>query len=174
MSNKKHRSYLFLVVASLLLAVGVFSHGRFIPKIHIPKLEKKQHIEHGDTLSVCLFYHAADYFVYQGSVIGFQYDILKQMEKDLNHPVDITIESDPDKMFTIALSNQYDIVCFDFDKTNYVPDYIELSIPLAYTYPVLIMRKKDSAYDTVARIVNTAAKYQNDLDFSSLSDQGEW
>ena len=96
------------------------------------------------------------------------------MEKDLNHPVDITIESDPDKMFTIALSNQYDIVCFDFDKTNYVPDYIELSIPVAYTYPVLIMRKKDSAYDSVARIVNTAAKYQNELDFSSLSDQGEW
>ena len=171
MRNKKHFSYLFLAVASLFLAVGVFSHGRFIPKLHIPRLEKK-HIEHSDTLSVCLFYHAADYFVYQGSVIGFQYDILKQMEKDLNHPIDITIESDPDKMFTIALSNQYDIVCFDFDKTNYVPDYITLSNPVAYTYPVLIMRKKDSTYDSVKHIVNTAAKYQNDLDFSSLSDQG--
>ena len=173
MSKKKHFSYLFLVIASLILAVGVLSHGRFIPKLHIPKLEKK-HLEHNDTLSVCLFYHAADYFVYQGSVIGFQYDILKQMEKDLNHPVDITIESDPDKMFTIALSNQYDIVCFDFDKTNYVPDYIALSSPVAYTYPVLIMRKKDGASDSSVHVVNIAAKYQSELDFSSLSDQGEW
>ena len=80
--KKKHLSYLFLAIASILLAVGVFSHGRFIPKLHIPRLEKKQK-EHSDTLSVCLFYHAADYFVYQGSVIGFQYDMLKQLEKDL-------------------------------------------------------------------------------------------
>ena len=148
--KKKHLSYLFLAAASLLLAVGVLSHGRFIPKIHIPRLEKK-HVEHSDTLSVCLFYHAADYFVYQGSVIGFQYDILKQLEKDLNHPVDITIESDADKMFVTALSN-----------------------PVAYTYPVLIMRKKDSEYDSLPRIVNTAAKYQNKLDFSSLDEYGDW
>ena len=171
--KKKHLSYLFLVVASLFLAVGVLSHGRFIPKLHIPKLEKKQK-EHSDTLSVCLFYHAADYFVYQGSVIGFQYDMLKQLEKDLHHPVDITIESDPDKMFVTALSNQYDIVCFDFDKTNYVPDYLTLSNPVAYTYPVLIMRKKANVSDSVVRVVNTAAKYQNKLDFSSFDNNEGW
>ena len=171
--KRKHFSYLFLAIASLLLAAGVFSHGRFIPKLHIPRLEKK-HKEHSDTLSVCLFYHAADYFVYQGSVIGFQYDILKQLEKDLGHPVDITIESDPDKMFVTALSNQYDIVCFDFDKTNYVPDYIALSNPVAYTYPVLIMRKKNSTTDSMERVVHTSAKFNNKLDFSLLEGQGEW
>lgn len=171
--KKKHLSYLFLAIASILLAIGVFSHGRLIPKLHIPRLEKKQK-EHSDTLSVCLFYHAADYFVYQGSVIGFQYDMLKQLEKDLHHPVNISIESDPDEMFVTALSNKYDIVCFDFDKTHYLPDYITISNPVAYTYPVLIMRKKDSAYDTLPRIVNTSAKYQNKLDFSSFGDQEEW
>jgi len=171
--KKKHLSYLFLAIASILLAVGVLSHGRLIPKLHIPRLEKKQK-DHSDTLSVCLFYHAADYFVYQGSVIGFQYDILKQMEKDLNHPVDITIESDPDKMFVTALSNQYDIVCFDFDKTKYVPDYLTLSNAVAYTYPVLIMRKKEDLCDSAVHIVNTAAKYQNKLDFSSFEDEAAW
>ena len=154
--KKKQYSYLFLAIASILLAVGVFSHGRFIPKLHIPRLEKK-HVEHSDTLSVCLFYHAADYFVYQGSVIGFQYDLLKQLEKDLHHPINISIESDPDEMFVTALSNKYDIVCFDFDKTHYLPDYIAISNPVAYTYPVLIMRKKDNAYDTLPHIVNTSA-----------------
>ena len=35
-----------------------------------------------DRLKVLLFCHPSDYFLYKGTVIGFQYDILKQMEKD--------------------------------------------------------------------------------------------
>lgn len=174
--RRKHSSLLFLVVASLILATVVFvhGHGSAIPKFHITKLEKKKVPIHSDTLSVCLFYHAADYFVYQGSVIGFQHDVLKQLEKDLHRPVNIVIESDPEKMFLTALSNQYDIICFDFDKTNYHPFYITVSEPVVYTYPVLIMRKKDPAYDSVPHVVNTAAKYYNKLDFSTLEDSASW
>lgn len=173
--NRKYHSYLFLIVASLILAATVMLRGHdfVLPKLHLPKHEKKN-IVHSDTISVCLFYHAADYFVYQGSVIGFQYDIFKQMEKDFQRPVNITIEADPEKMFTTALSNEYDIVCFDFDKSNYIPFYIEVSEPIAYTYPVLIMRKKDASYDSVPHIVNTAAKYYNNLDFSNLEDPDSW
>jgi len=174
--NRKQLSYLFLSVASLLLAVVVLvhGHGKSTPKFHIAKLEKKKVTKHSDTISVCLFYHAADYFVYQGSVIGFQYDILKQLEKDFQRPVDITIEADPDKMFLTALANQYDIVCFDFDETNYAPFYVAVSEPIAYTYPVLIMRKKDPAYDSLPHIVNTSAKYYNKLDFSQLKNPTTW
>ena len=100
--------------------------------------------------------------------------MLKQMEKDFARPVNIVIESEPDKMFLTALSNEYDIVCFDFDKDNYVPIYIDISEPVAYTYPVLIMRKKDPAYDSLPHIVNTSAKYYNELDFSSLNDPSSW
>jgi len=174
--SRKHSSLLFLVVASLILAAVVLVRGHIsdIPNLHIIKLEKKNPRQHSDTISVCLFYHAADYFVYQGSVIGFQYDMLKQMEKDFARPVNIVIESEPDKMFLTALSNEYDIVCFDFDKDNYVPIYIDISEPVAYTYPVLIMRKKDPAYDSLPHIVNTSAKYYNELDFSSLNDPSSW
>lgn len=174
--NRKHTSYLFLLVASLILAAVVFSHGHGfnIPKLHIAKLEKKKQRQRSDTISVCLFYHAADYFVYQGSVIGFQYDVFKQLEKDFHRPVDIVIESDPEKMFVTALSNQYDIVCFDFEKSNYVPFYIAVSEPVAFTYPVLIMRKKDPAYDSIPHVVNTSAKYYNKLDFSLLKDPSSW
>ena len=174
--RRKHLSFVFLLIASLILAAVVLfhGHGAAIPKLHIAKLEKKHHRQRSDTISVCLFYHAADYFVYQGSVIGFQYDVLKQLEKDFQRPVEITIESDPEKMFLTALSNQYDIVCFDFDKSNFVPNYIDVSAPVAYTYPVLIMRKKDSAYDSLPHVVNTSAKYFNKLDFSSLKDPSSW
>ena len=160
-----------MILAAVVLLRG---HAPSIPKLHIAKLEKKKQPQHSDTISVCLFYHAADYFVYQGTVIGFQHDIFKQMEKDFGRPVEITIESDPEKMFLTALSNQYDIVSFDFDKSNYVPLYIDISEPVSYTYPVIIMRKKDPAYDSLPHIVNTSAKYYNTLDFSSLEDPSSW
>jgi membrane-bound lytic murein transglycosylase F len=174
--RRKHSSLLFLVIASLILAAVIILRGHTsgVPKLHIAKLEKKKQRPHSDTISVCLFYHAADYFVYQGSVIGFQHDIFKQMEKDFGRPVEITIEADPEKMFLTALSNQYDIVSFDFDKSNYEPFYIDVSEPVAYTYPVIIMRKKDPAYDSLPHIVNTSAKYYNELDFSSLKDPSSW
>mgnify|MGYP002625003242 CR=1 FL=1 len=160
----------------MILAAVVFAHGHVstAPKFHIPKLEKKKSHLHGDTLTVCLFYHAADYFVYQGTVIGFQYDLLKRMGQDLQRPVNIVIESDPDKMFLTALSNQYDIVCFDFDKACYDPFYITVSEPVAYTYPVLIMRKKDPAYDSLPHIVHTSAKFHSVLDFSSMQNPSSW
>ena len=59
-------------------------------------------------------------------------------------------------------------------KVNYIPDYISISEPIAYTYPVLIMRKKDKAYDTLPHIVNISAKYYIKLDFSSLEDPSSW
>lgn len=173
--NRKHLSYLFLAVASLILATVILArgHGNVLPKIHLPKHEKK-HQAHSDTISVCLFFHAADYFVYQGSVIGFYYDILKQMEKDFGRPVDITIEADADRMYLSSLSNQYDIACFDLDKTHFSPFYVDVSEPIAYTYPVLIMRKKETGYDSAAPIVNTSAKYYNKLDFSTLENPASW
>ena len=95
--------------------------------------------------------------------------MFKQLEKDLQRPVDIVIETDADKMYLTALSNQYDIVSFDFDKTVFLPYYLTLSDPIAYTYPVLIMRKKDTAYDSVPHIVHTSAKYYNKLDYNVLT-----
>ena len=101
--NRKHLSYLFLLIASLLLAIVVLWRGHVlkVPNLHIAKLERKQP-ERSDTLSVCLFYHAADYFVYQGSVIGFQYDILKQLEKAFPD-TPVTLE---DERFTSVLAHR--------------------------------------------------------------------
>ena len=115
--KKKAHSYIFLLLATLLLAAFVIWNGRVV---HLPLPVKHKHEKeepvHSDTITALIFYHAADYFVYHGSVIGYQYDLIKQMGKDLNRPVEITIESDPSQAFIKAFSNQYDIVGFDFKR----------------------------------------------------------
>ncbi len=175
--KKKYYSAVFLVLSSVLLFIIILLRGSGKEHNQIERFikSKTHHIRlESDTISVCLFYHAADYFVYQGSLIGFQYDILRQMEKDLGRPVKITIETDPDTMLHTALSDKYDIVCYDFDKTNFSGTYLTLSEPLSYTYPVLIMRKR-SREDTLRNfVVNSSATYCNKLDFSELENSESW
>lgn len=173
--KKKHYSYIFLAIATVLLCILIVSHGRidYVPLKEKLRLEKKSP-EHSDTIKALILYHAADYFVYQGSVIGFQYDLIKQMGKDLERPVEISIETDPDKVFLKCFSNEFDIVGFDFDKTMFPSEYLVQSDPHSYTYPVLLMRKGTSLDTNIQRVVHSASKYDNRIDFQELKSKGTW
>jgi len=173
--KKKHYSYIYLLAATFVLVIVLFAHGRiadnsFADRFKHEKQEKKQI----DTISALIFYHAADYFVYQGSVIGFQYDLINQMGKDLGLPVDISIEADPEEAFLQCFTNNYDIVGFDFDKHFFSPVYIVQSEPHSSTYPVLIMRKNCKPDSSQVKMVHASAKYSSPLDFSKLQNPDSW
>lgn len=175
--KRKHTSLTFLIIASLVLAVFIILRGNsYTANIVQNKIIKHQHTlkKHSDTISACIFYHAADYFVYQGSVIGFQYDILKQMEKDLQRPVTISIETESNEMLSKALSGQYDIVCFDFDLENFIGTYVEVSEPLAFSYPVLISRKHNKNDTILKKEINSSEGYFYKLKLSELENPNSW
>ncbi len=174
--KRKHVSYIFLAAAVTVLVVLLLLHKRITPISIIEKIERKEtpKQEHGDTIKALIYYHAADYFVYQGSVIGFQYDLIRQLGKDLHRPVSISIEVDPDQALLKSFSNDYDIVGFDFNKELYVPLYLAESVPHSYTYPVLITRKKMAIDSNSVHIVHAPAKYARKIDFSILGHSGEW
>ncbi len=175
--NRKHASYIFIAVAAAALIVVLLKQERTQPLPLLEKIEQKKTgaaPDHGDTIRALIFYHSADYFVYQGSVIGFQYDLLRQMGEDLGRPVDIAIESDPDKAFLKSFSNNYDIVSYDFDKSNFIPWYISESVPHSYTYPVLITRKNTPLGGDTLHVVHAPEKYAHPVDFSILGKPGNW
>ena len=77
-------SYIVLGVLCAILFFVVTHHDR----IHYGLLNNTYTEENEcDTLHVLLFYHASDYFVYRGSPIGFQYDMLKHMAKDMGKEI---------------------------------------------------------------------------------------
>lgn len=174
--KRKHVSYIFIAVALVILVVFLLRQERIQPLPLLEQMEKKEAgpVGHGDTLKALIFYHAADYFVYQGSVIGFQYDLIRQLGTDLNRPVVIDIESDPRKTFLKAFSSEYDIVGYDFDKSNFIPWYILESEPHSYTYPVLITRKKTRLDDDTLHVVHAPDNYMHPVDFSILGKPENW
>lgn len=173
--KKKIIGEIAFLIATIILLGALFLRGRidYTPISNIIKHEKKSY-HHSDTLKALIFYHAADYFVYHGQVIGFQYDMIKQMAKDFNMKVDIAIEADPDSMMMKSFSNQYDIIGFDFDKNFFSPMYLTLSEPHSYTHPILLVRKKMEFDSSDTHVVHIPAQYNQKLDLSKLQIPGTW
>ena len=140
----------FLIMFLLALSFGIGFYS--FTTLKSPKIKEQKNIdvvipqadidENVDIVRALLLFHAADYFVYRGAPIGFQYDLLKELEKGLNRNVDIIIETNINKMKKELFGNNYDIVVMDFFHSGFLLPFIERSIPHSYSYPVLVSGSK--------------------------------
>ena len=133
-------SHLLLIIATIVLGIVLF----FLYPYPSKKTENKNNSFFSgkkDTLKVLLNFHASDYFIYKGTPIGFQYDLLKELGKSLGKPVDISVCSDFDSIYKEVFKNNYDIIALDFRRWGMVTPLLALSYPHSFTYPVIIGRK---------------------------------
>jgi membrane-bound lytic murein transglycosylase F len=95
-----------------------------------------------DAVRVLLLFHAADYFVYKGVPIGFQYEMLRGLEKALGRNVEIKIENNPKQMLNELYRNCYDLIVMDDTPNRFIFPFLERSIPHSNSYPVLVTGDK--------------------------------
>jgi len=133
---------------ALSFGIGIY----FFTALKLPSLDKPKSVEviipqsdndeDVDRVRVLLLFHAADYLVYKGTPIGFQHDMLKELERELGRNVDIRVETSSDKMLTELYSGNYAIVIMDFTSHGFLLPFLERSVPHSYSYPVLVSGKK--------------------------------
>lgn len=111
-----------------------------------------------DTISALLFSSASDYFIYKGAPIGFQYELLKRLGKDLGKEMIISVESDPAVVYQEILSGKYDIVAMDYKRNELIDYYLTFSTPHSTSYPVIV-GKKQLSLDTV-KLLKVGASLQ--------------
>lgn len=165
-------SYIVFIVLCAIFFVLLFSE--YGNKKNEGSFIKAPMEECRDTLHALVFYHASDYFVYRGSPIGFQYDMLKQMAKDLNKKLVITVENDPEKSFLSCFTKAFDLVAMDVNKNQIFAAYLNFSEPHSYSYPVLISRKKTVICDTTKREVYIPAQFPVDITFVDIDHEYDW
>jgi membrane-bound lytic murein transglycosylase F len=147
----KRTFFPFLIMALFALSIGIGIY--FITALRIPDLNNKKSVdfivpqsdyeEDIDMVRVLLLFRASDYLVYKGTPIGFQYDMLKELEKELVRNVDIKVETKADKIISELYGGKYDIVIMDFTAHGFIMPFLERSIPHSYSYPVLVTGKKE-------------------------------
>ena len=164
-------SYIVLIALSIVLFAFVIHND----KSHSIYSTNNSSVENkSDTLRALLFYHASDYFVYRGSPIGFQYDMLKLMAKDLDKKIVVTVESDPENAFFTCFTNEYDLVAMDVNKGHIFTHYLNFSEPHSYSYPVLIARKNTRISDTSVNRLYIPAQFPVDVTLVDVHHHSEW
>jgi len=146
--KKTFLSFLIMFLLAFAFGTGIY----FFIKLRTPNLKKHEKVEivipqtdmeeDVDVVRALLLFHAADYFIYRGAPIGFQYDMLKALERGIGRNIDIKVETDASKMHKELYSNNYDIVIIDFPHKGFPLPFTERSIPHSYSYPVLVSGTK--------------------------------
>ena len=121
-----------------------------------------------DTLRVLLKYHASDYFIFKGTTIGFQYELIKELEKSIGKVIDITVSSHFDSVYSEVFKNNYDIVALDFRRSGIVDPLLAFSYPHSFTYPVLISRKDVTMDEQTLKKVYVPTYYHHYISTADL------
>ncbi len=95
-----------------------------------------------NTLNILLFCHASDYFLYRGTTIGFQYELLCTMCDSLHKDVKFTFTTDPEEVRSHFFTSDYDIIAYDVEPTQADKEKLCYSIPHSTTHAVLMQSKK--------------------------------
>lgn len=101
-------------------------------------------------------YNSTNYFVYRGTPMGYQYELLKLLADHLEVKLVLEINNDLTNCFEGLNSGEYDIIALGLTVTKERNRLVDFTIPITQTRQVLVQRKPDKwrkmrTYDEVER-----------------------
>ena len=87
-------------------------------------------------------YNSINYFVFEGEPMGFQYDLLKALAKDMNVELKIDVSNNIEESFKRLNQGAYDLVAKNLTVTGERKKTVDLTEPLAMTRQVLVQRSQ--------------------------------
>lgn len=98
-------------------------------------------------LNVAVDYSSTSYFVYKGQPMGFQYELLKALAKDLGVELDIHITNNLSEAFNGINTSELDLIAKNLTVTRKRNKIVDFTEPLALTRQVLVQRSSGDDED---------------------------
>ena len=95
-------------------------------------------------LKAAVDYNSTNYFVYRGKPMGFQYELLQALSKDLGVNLEIVVNNNISESFIGLLDSRYDLIAQNLTITGRRNKQIDFTEPLQQTQQVLVQRGKSS------------------------------
>lgn len=137
---KKNRA-LFLTVISCFL---LFSCGRSGKEV-IDEPEREVNllvrIHEAGVLHAVVDYNTTNYFVYRGKPMGFKYELLRELCKDLDVRLDIAVINDVSESFQGLKEGRFDVVAHNLAVTLERKKEVDFTVPIMHTKQVLVQRE---------------------------------
>lgn len=86
-------------------------------------------------------FNAIDYFIYRGEPMGYQYDLLHELSKFLKLDLEIIVENDLEKSFSMLDQGKCDLLALNLTVTKERSVKYQFTIPTSHTRQVLVQRR---------------------------------
>ncbi len=110
-------------------------------------------------------YNSTNYFIYKGRPMGFKYELLQHLAKDMGVKLEISVSNDLKETFDDLNKKKYDLVAKNLTVTKGRNKLIEFTVPLEQTRQVLIQRKPDRWWEMTTQAVEDSL-IRNQLDLA--------
>jgi membrane-bound lytic murein transglycosylase F len=115
-------------------------------------------------LKVVVDYNSTNYFIYRGIPMGFEYEILQHLARDMQVKLEISVNNNTEKTFKELIGKKYDLVAKNLIVTKNRNELIDFTEPLEQTRQVLVQRKpKNWRLITAKAIEDSLIRNQLDL-----------
>jgi len=132
----------FISVGGLMVADMIAPHSSHTPDPI--KLRDFDAIVASDTLHVIMGYNSVNYFVYKGTPMGYQYEMVQQLCKDMGLFLDLTVTNDVEEAFRCAAFGKCDLIAMELNVAKNRFPRIVFTDSL-YKMRSILVQRKDSA-----------------------------
>ena len=114
------------------------------------ELNDFERIKKTGILRAAVDYNSSNYFLYRGTPMGFEYELLQTLSNDLDVNLEIVVSNKLNETFEGLKSKRFDLIAQNLAITMPRSGEIDFTIPFKQTKQVLVQRAKTSKFiDTV-------------------------
>ncbi len=131
----------------------------FVNLSSIEKIKKK-----GKLVAVMDF-NSTNYFIYRGEPMGYQYELLQLLAKELDVKLEVKVENDVDENFNMLSKGECDIIAINLTITKDRANKINFTYPHSQTRQVLVQRKPEN-WETLSKRQIETSLIRNQLELA--------
>lgn len=94
-------------------------------------------------------YNSTNYFIYRGSPMGFKFEILQHLAKDMGLKLEVSVSNSIDESFRGLQEKKYDLIAKNLTITKARAQLVDFTTPLEQTRQVLIQRRPKNWFNMV-------------------------
>jgi membrane-bound lytic murein transglycosylase F len=174
-----------LALAGAFLAIGILGYlnGWFNLSSKQEFILDMDGILSRGTLRVAVDNNSSSFYIYRGRRMGFEYDLLLDLGKQLGVQVEFVVASDIDEAFSKLEEGRVDLIAMNVQQNSERESFVTFTEAIGSMSTVLVGREKLTSWDTLGVdtvVVRKGAVYKSqleqikdslDLDFTILEVQ---
>lgn len=160
-----------IVVVGLLIFLGLGAIGYlnnwFIQSSKQEFILDKEGILTRGTLRVAVDNNSSSFYIYRGRRMGYEYELLLDLGKELGVQVEFVVASDIDEAFTKLEDGKVDLIAMNVQQNAERESFVIFTEAIGSMSTVLVGREKLTAWDTLGKdtvVVRKGAVYKSQLE----------